>query len=96
MHKIKWQIFVRLYMFFGFLSFIIGYISGIARAGLELELINKIPSILRKTAKFLKIPNYIAFILFEASLIARFISYGKAAFTIFSFANFFSILPFFS
>ena len=70
-------------------------ISGIARGGLELEFINKIPSILRTTAKFLKIPNYIAFILFEASLIARFISYGKAAFNIFLFANFPSILLFF-
>jgi hypothetical protein len=47
MHKIKWQTFVYLSMFFGFLSFIIGYISGIARAGLELEFINKIPSILK-------------------------------------------------
>jgi hypothetical protein len=43
MQKINWQIFVRVSMFFGFLSFIIGSLSGIARGGgLELGFINKL------------------------------------------------------
>jgi hypothetical protein len=72
-------------------SLLLGFVFSMVFAHARMIL----PSILKTTAKFLKIPNYIAFILFEASLIARFISYGKAAFTIFSFANFPSILLFF-
>jgi hypothetical protein len=72
-------------------SLLLGFVFSMVFAHARIIL----PSILRTNAKFLKIPNYIAFILFEASLIARFISYGKAAFTIFLFANFLSILLFF-
>jgi hypothetical protein len=72
-------------------SLLLGFVFSMVFAHARMIL----PSILKTTAKFLKIPNYIAFILFEASLIARFISYSKAAFPIFLVANFLSILLFF-
>jgi len=72
-------------------SLLLGFVFSMVFAHARMIL----PSILKTTTKFLKIPNYIAFILFEASLIARFISYGKAVFPIFLFANFLSILLFF-
>ncbi len=72
-------------------SLLLGFVFSMVFAHARMIL----PSILKKTAKFFKTPNYIAFILFEASLIARFISYGKTVFPIFLFVNFFSILLFF-
>ncbi len=60
-------------------SLLLGFVFSMVFAHARMIL----PSILKTTTKFLKIPNYIAFILFEASLIARFISYGKALFPTF-------------
>jgi hypothetical protein len=42
MRKINWHIFIIISMFFAFLSFIIGSLSGIARGGFELGLLNKL------------------------------------------------------
>ncbi len=72
-------------------SLLLGFVFSMVFAHARMIL----PSILKTTAKFFKIPNYITFILFEVSLIARFISYGKTVFPIFLFMNFFSILLFF-
>jgi hypothetical protein len=72
-------------------SLLLGFVFSMVFAHARMIL----PSILKTTIKFLKIPNYIAFILFEASLIARFISYGKTIFPTFLVANFLSILLFF-